>query len=233
MLRRQAPLHLLQLLVYVHVMEGWTDMTVDMVEWMCGVGRVEEAFSSASYHAIGFDRDTRDPLQDILLPHGLLLALSIARQCKFKSFHDWGTLCSSWVWVARSVSGRTYINPSGDSDHWFASEGNIMVARMILICLFLLARLAVVHVEQPGTTMMNLHPRWQFFDRAAQAVNRAAFLALCGGPEQRDEGVVCVPTWMGSFGANHAKRTLLWCTKSAVVFPLHRVLTSDWHLIAE
>ena len=46
---------------------------------------------------------------------------------------------------------------------------------------------------------------------------------------ENPKGLVCVPTSMGCFGAQHAKRTLLWCTQPEVAYPLRKTLSKAQH----
>ena len=239
LMRWGVPMAFFQLLCFAQFCDGWEPLETQCVEWMCGVGVIEQASLDACRNALGYDRRTRDSRMNILKCEGLMIAIKYARGFVFRSLHWWGILCSSWVWISRSVSERSCIAPEGDQDHWFAAEGNKMVSLMVLISLYILSEFGVVLVEQPISSLMAHHHRWNYLEKAAKDINMlmAMYEALTAiGGELEDlerlenpKGLVCVPTSMGCFGAQHAKRTLLWCTQPEVAYPLHKTLSKAQH----
>ena len=238
-----VPMVFFQTLAYLHFSEGWQSLHMDCGEWMCGVGVIQSAFAASGLESFGYDRRTRNPLHDILTGPGWMMGLSYLRCSKFFSLHHWGILCSSWVWISRSVSGRSLIDPLGDQQSDFACEGNTMVTRMIMFCLFIFARLGVVLIEQPSTSLMSMHPRWHILDSAVrplhkllrsldQADVRNDIGYMQGRARDEDlhddcddeSGLCSLPTWLGGFGSEHSKRVLLYCSVKSVLLPLHRTL---------
>ena len=120
---------------------------------------------------------------------GFLVALLYALKFEKGGLEHWGTVCSSWVWMCRSVSRRTAWNPLGDQSRDFVMAGNIMVSRMCLILLVSCVRNVMYILEQPASSLMIMHPRLVYI------------VDIFGG--------YTVNTYMGAFGAPTLKPTKL------------------------
>ena len=79
--------------------------------------------------------------QNLHTNEGFMYALQLARRVvPHQGSTLWGLVCSSWVWMPRSSTGRSSNKPLGrESAHAFA-DGNCMVSRMMLIVLFCRAK---------------------------------------------------------------------------------------------
>ena len=71
-----------------------------------------------------------------------------------------GIVCSSWVWMCRASTGQSFINILGGNAHTVA-VANAMVSRVILLFRIAVALGHAVFLEQPTTSLMYLHPRFQ------------------------------------------------------------------------
>lgn len=69
-----------------------------------------------------------------------------------------GIVCSSWVWISRSTTGRSVSNVLGAAN---CKNANCMVSRVVLLFIIAAALGIVCFLEQPTTSMMHLHFRFQ------------------------------------------------------------------------
>ena len=100
--------------------------------------------------------------------------------------------CSSWVWVSRSSSGRSYDCPLGNQLRKKVRDANILVSRLVLLMALALGRGCTIAWEQPGGTLMHFHPKMRMFMQKFKIYE--------------------IWTWMGMYGAPTAKATRLWCS---------------------
>ena len=174
------------------------------VEYFSGVGNVARAFDSRNLRSRTYDV-IDDPREDLNTPEGLLMALFLACCLMPGGLAHWATVCSSWVFMSRSSTGRdkdTFGNGSIT-----CQEANMQVSRMIAIVMLL--ECLGVHwiLEQPMTSVMLDLELWQL-------IPRHAYLAKTF-------------TWMGAFGAGTRKPTFLLST-SPWARSLKRTLPRSW-----
>ena len=103
-------------------------------------------------------------------------------------------VCSNWIWLVRSCSGRCSAFPLGFE--WVADVAwsNMMVSRVVIILAILSAKGCAWVVEQPLSSVLYLHPRFQEFLRSH-----------CTYRLSLD---------MYQYGADTAKPTVLYCSHS-------------------
>ena len=101
------------------------------MEFMGGTGAVAQAYLEQSLGAFVFDI-ARSPLHDFLAAFGFVECLVEARTLEPMGLQHWDTVCSSWVWMVRSVTRRTPLFPLGNVFNEFTAKGNLMVSRMVL-----------------------------------------------------------------------------------------------------
>ena len=98
-----------------------------------------------------------------------------------------GPDCAPWGLPARGTTGRSILNVLGRQDLSFVTDGNRMISRsldlyiktepcgscmlrptaksfrLVLFCLVCLARHLIFVVENPTSSMLPSHPRWDWF----------------------------------------------------------------------
>ena len=147
----------------------------------------------------------------------MLFAFQIIRRLRRRAGEHFGTVCSTWVFMSRSSTGRYEFAPlgvepslgsSGDGRSGNGRSGKRMVAFCALIMLWSTAQQCSFVLEQPATSIMYLHPRMK---------QVAAWFG-----DQWTE----IRTHMGAFGAPTPKPTALYSGNSWVK-KLQRTLTSE------
>jgi hypothetical protein len=74
-------------------------------------------------------------------------------------------VCSSWVWMNRGSSGRSLAEPLGFEHRPHVQEGNLQVARLVLLLLLCHCFDIGWVVEQPGSSLLHAHPRFEMLCR--------------------------------------------------------------------
>ena len=110
--------------------------------------------------------------------------------------------CTSWVWLCRAQTGRSFWRPLGNRKSRSVRRANIMVTRCVLLILILHARGALVLVEQPLSSLMFRHPRWIWLERMLWASKAGKMLYAS--------------LQMKKFGALSVKATVLRANDPAV-----------------
>ena len=147
------PLVMLNAMVFLASVADLTK-EYDCAEYFSGVGHVGGSFVERGYMAALYDIDRSGDFEDLTKPEGFLTAVTTTIKCKPGALAHWATVCSSWVWVCRATTKRSLLNPHGDTRHAFVAEGNVMVARMVVLILVGLALGQQWILEQPSSSIM-------------------------------------------------------------------------------
>ena len=129
-----------------------------MLEMFCGVAAITRAFTEAGYPSMGYDY-LKDPVtNNVLSSAGFACALSLTLSLDPMAGFLWlATVCSTWVWISSSSTGRTVDYPLGVPCESTASA-NCMVARCGLLVVLAISRGCIWALEQPASSLMVLHP---------------------------------------------------------------------------
>lgn len=159
---------------------------------------VAKSFSSHRFRSEEWDV-INDPVhQDALTIQGLIRQITLCLRCKDGALAHWATVCSTWTFMGRDATDRSFFWPLGSKSCKPAQAGNTQAARMSL-CLFLLYALGVHFIlEQPSTSCM-------------KAADWIVWL-------RQEVRIWFTHTWMGMFNGPTAKGTELL---SASYWPSH------------
>ena len=159
-----------------------------MLEVMSGTGKITDNVNEKVGPAMGYDKAYTEDM-DILTHQGFALLLKLALRVQSGGTTWFGILCSSWIWLSRSVSKRSRSNPAGDCSRPFVAEANEMVRRCVAIATILYLRFVNLCFEHPPTTVMF------FFDQMRTLVDH-----VCP---------YCFKTFLGDFGSECLKELML------------------------
>ena len=205
LLRMGAPLFVLNAIYILFQCPATSNChDLDSVEMFAGVSAVHRAMEAAMYRSAAYDVELGGELQEIISLAGFCTALQYLRRLRPGGLVHWATVCSTWVWISRSSTRRSIIEPLGEgprSDK--VKSANMMVSRMAALWYFLIACTSYLILEQPGTSLMLHHPRVK------------AIKDILGND------LMSVHTWMGMFGAKTNKSTKLSSNHPSVQ-SLHR-----------
>jgi hypothetical protein len=176
------------------------------------VGTILGAFTEHGFGAAGYDIIHHSEFESITTASGFMTGLQLLRRLKDnEGLAHWATVCSSWVWMSRGSTQRSVSNILGSEACQSVAEGNMQVARMVLLLMLVAAKRAYWILEQPNTSLMPSHPDMKFL------AGLTTFLHTF--------------TWMGMFGAGTKKPTKL-LSNSEMVMSLRRRLdnerSADW-----
>jgi hypothetical protein len=130
---------------------------------------------------------------------GWVNALQLVRRLMRGGLTHWATVCSTWIWMARSGTLRSEERPLGKrpwSDK--VAEANAMVSRMIVLLYLIVAQDSFFILEQPANSLMVKVPRMvQLKKRLGNHWSS-------------------IHTYMGEFGGETPKPTRLWSNHKGI-----------------
>ena len=110
------------------------DRTIDFSEQFAGT-----AVISAACRSLGLRGHSQDVLysraMNMLTPAGFALCALSTMRLRPGAILPMGPVCSSWVWMCRKQSRRSFTCPLGDEDAEFVAHGNLMISRVVLLIL--------------------------------------------------------------------------------------------------
>jgi hypothetical protein len=163
---------------------------LDAVEFFSGCQSITLGLREQGLNTQPYDLNL-GPNCDMTTPLGYAHALRLVAQVRPGGFIWAAPPCSSWVWMNRGTSLRSKKTPLGACSKDSVASSNLVVTRMTLLLLLALGKGCHWCLEQPGGSLMEHHPVF------------AAFLTSMKHFRIR--------TWMGMFGAESPKATILWC----------------------
>ena len=157
-----------------------------------GAKRSRKAKSKATYQVRGFDIRHHPVYQDLNTDFGFPLALCwLLRLKDLESLTWFGTVCSSWVWLARETTRRAFRAPRGNLRAPSVQAGNQMAARTAFLLCVAYAKSVTWVLEQPDKSLMTCHPALLWMAKRVRSQLGLSFW--------------CVRTFMGSFGGHTVK----------------------------
>ena len=113
------------------------------------------------WRAVPIDIRYNKHLCDFNSAAGFASILAVVRRMRSGSLLMCAPVCSSWVWMSRSVTLRSRILPLGDVNQASVAAGNLQVSRLVLLLMLVAHWGGTWVVEQPMTSLMWMHPRFQ------------------------------------------------------------------------
>ena len=124
---------------------------------------------------------------NILSDRGFATALLVAFNCKPGcGISPFAPVCSSWVPVNLGTSKRTFMDPLGDTSLPHVRDGNLMVARVVLLLYVFTALGCPWFLEQPKGSLMQYHPRLRHFNTALSVFRANLCMGCHGGRTKKD-----------------------------------------------
>ena len=157
----------------------------------------EQAISKAirkDFPAASFDK-RYDLNQDLATTTGFALALNLVLRILNHGMLWTAPVCSSWVWISRSRTGRSTLNASGNLKHLSVRTANRMVDFTVLLIVVAYARGVEVYLEQPCSSVMPHYP-------CVEAL--FAWITMYK-----------LPTSLGNFGADSTKPVNIFTSESS------------------
>ncbi len=160
-----VPKILLQIFVLYMLVNPVMLDSLDMLEFFAGTAWLEAGFAVQEYRTFKFELKIEHVLMDFCGPEGFVLACSLCLRLQSVAFVSFAPVCSSWVWVSRSKTGRCQAFPLGSTEYIKVRKANIMVGRCILLIAYLTIKGVTWLLEQPMNSWIHLHPLFQWLLR--------------------------------------------------------------------
>ncbi len=186
----KALLRVLFLLAQVPGCHDHLPQGVHAVEFFAGKHRICKAFRMKGAQSIPYDKYTIDNRMDMNSSVGFALALLLVLAVRPGGLIWMAPVCSSWVFINRSTSMRSALNPCGDRSLPHVADGNLQAPRVALLAWLAAARGCSWVLEQPRSSILWHHPRFQLLLHHLQ--------------------VFRAPLCLGDFGAATEKPIYLW-----------------------
>ena len=165
---------------------------LDALEYFAGCAVVTAALRARKYVTLPLDIVINKWLHNMSEPEGFAYSLWAATQAIPGALCMLAPVCSSWVWVCRSSSGRRKNNPMGNLALPWVREANQQVSRVCIILRVLILKAVFWVLEQPMSSLLALHDR--FVELATEFCIHKVYMA------------------MGAYGALTRKPSFLYST---------------------
>ena len=162
-----------------------------LFDFFSGRGEASKVFQAANYSSASFDIAT-DRRCDLTTCAGFSLALSLVLSLKVRGLIMAGPPCCLWKLLSSSVHKRKQNRPEGDETRLCVRMANLIVRNLAVLLKLATDRGVFWVIEQPSTSQM-----W-FYQPLQQC------LVACKAFR--------VYTWMGCFGHDLMKASVLWGT---------------------
>ena len=86
---------------------------LDCVEYFSGVGNISRVFRQGGVLTATFDYIKNIEFENLCSPGGMMTALYFAMMLKARGLASWATVCSSWIFLSASCTGRPRSLPWG------------------------------------------------------------------------------------------------------------------------
>ncbi len=145
-----------------HCLPLWCrDLRLHAVEFFAGKAVITGAFLKNRCTCVAYDICLDKELMNFIGSVGYLFALRCCLSVLPGALVHFAPVCSSWVWMCRSGSGRSTWNPAGDSRRAFVRDGNLMASRVCLLIELLQAKRCAWLLEQPKGSLFEEHARFR------------------------------------------------------------------------
>ena len=194
-----------KVMVTLVLLLGWCDFGVEgpyaFFEVFSGKGAATRVWHRAGYQCASFDFEYSKKGMNFLGHAGFALSILTVMKLMPNGVVLLAPQCSSWVVASRGTSRRSFINPMGFEGYKFVTDGNQMIARLVLLLMVVIAKCGIYVIENPAGTLLWQHERFQYF------CNKMAW-------------VYTISFWMAHFGSPTPKRTTVM-SNSKFVGMLH------------
>lgn len=189
MMKMGTPLIFLNLLFYLHQFHPASNYErLRIIEFYSGVGRIAQQGRMRSWPSATFEWEADNVNQNAVSTEGYINMVHLAMRGLPQCLSHWATVCSSWVFVSRSSTGRCPCGGEiGWPNHLDVYFGNMMCCRMVIVLIYLLCVGKHYVVEQPATSTMFDTPWFVYLRRHCQWFLTRTHMAMFDGP-------TCKPT---------------------------------------
>lgn len=162
----------------------------DAVEMFAGDAAVTRALTGVGFRVLSLDIRYMSHTQharamDLCTPAGFAVALWAVMKLRPNALAVFAPVCSSFVWINRSTSGRSVSLPLGNTELQHVQVGNLLAARTALLAWLVSWRHGWWIIEQPSSSVMIDHPRMQQLVSHHTVYKHVVCMAWYGGTSMK------------------------------------------------
>lgn len=182
----KAPIVLATLVTLLFQVDGldWTQ-PADHVETFAGAMAVTRAEWMEGRHAIPLDLTLDPNNMDFLTDKGFCNCLYHVCNSKPGSGYLTAPVCSTFVFMSRGSTLRSSRKPLGRDDSEAVRQGNVLCGRAVILCILAAAKMMWWVLEQPQSSVMHLHPMFQYMIRLLGVHRLRVTMSSFGGPTKK------------------------------------------------
>jgi hypothetical protein len=132
LMERGVPRVLLRIMVSLSLLD-LPRTPIDVLELFAGARAVTRACQAIGLVSIPFEIKINPKFFDLCSPVGFLTALFLCMRLKSNGMLWLAPVCSSWVFMNRGTSQRSWWNPLGQDTYESVRQGNLQVSRCMLL----------------------------------------------------------------------------------------------------
>ena len=155
---------------------------LDTVDLFAGKAAITSGCTSKGLNSEAYDKSYLDnDSMDITTGPGFLAAFHLVLRLRVHG-SLWGApVCSSWVFMSRSVGGRSSLDPAGNLRDVRIRHANSMVVLFTMLALLAWLRGAHIWLEQPVSSIMFHFSPLHAFCTAALPFSQITYMGAFGG----------------------------------------------------
>ncbi|CAK8999286.1 Putative rhamnose biosynthetic enzyme 1 [Durusdinium trenchii] len=158
---------------------------IDHLETFAGTQAVTIGDWQAGRKAVPFEINMDPSTMDILTDAGFANAVYYTLRTRVGGASLHAPVCSTWVFMSRGSTLRSKSQPLGRPDSLKVQEGNVMTARVMVLCVLAAATASWWVVEQPSSSIMEYHPTFQKTLALLRGVRKLSICMANYGGESR------------------------------------------------
>ena len=210
------PVICFNMLHYINACMGPLSRTLDDIEYFSGVANIARAFRHNRGTAAEYDYIRSAEHENLCKPSGWMTAFVLTMKLQERGLASWATVCSSWIFMSKSCTGRSRAEPWGTqpgpglaardvcqynggnpvATRW--QDGNTMAARMICTRMLLQARQCTWLLEQPESSVMEYIPEFSYLRMRVQKTKTV--MGAFGHHERKGTTLLSCHDWHKALG---------------------------------
>ena len=167
---------------------------------------VTKGFRFFGFKSVGLEIQKDERLHDFTSAEGFAFALTVIERLRPGGFSMKAPVCSNWIWLVRSSSGRSSAFPLGYTWDGTVAWSNMMVSRVVILLLLLTAKGCAWMLEQPLSSVLFLHPRFQQFLSTHPVYRMTLDMYDFGGETTKPTVLYCSHDWFDEMSSYAMER---------------------------
>ena len=144
-----------------------------------------------------------------MFPKSKIETARLLRLTDFAALAWFGTVCSSWIWIAKESTRRSLRNPRGNMQVSSMLEDNKIVARTAVMILICYSKSVSWVLEQPARSLMTHHPAMVWVGKCVRSLlglpwwNFSTYMGAFAGETVKPHTLYGCSPWNGAMARKH------------------------------